>query len=356
MKSIAASHRYTDGAAAPPVWVRPDPALAAAGIEGEFVVARVRLLAMALLMIAPTWNIIHHPEDPMHVTGFSVTLAASIAALAIWLTLRRGPLAALDRLRVERVRRLHGEHRAGQLPHRQLADGGAQLEGHLRDVFPGDRRHQPALRCAHLPRWRGCWPWASMVGSGPTPRHAIRPRTIRAYVSRVGALLPRRPLHPAHSARHRHHPGRDDRPPGPAAAVPRLARPAHGAVQSRPLRPGARRGDGSAARDGSRCRWPSSTSITSSRSTTLRPCPGRPRAVPGGRSAEPRHAAHRHGGPLRRRGVRHPDAGDVAGGGTGPDGGAAARDGGHRRSTSATVGSSGWISAPASRERPPMLR
>jgi diguanylate cyclase (GGDEF)-like protein len=90
MRSIAVSHRYTDGAAAPPVWARPDPALAAAGIEGEFVVARVRLLAMALLLLAPTWNLIHHPEDPIHVTGFSVTLAASIAALAIWLTLRRG--------------------------------------------------------------------------------------------------------------------------------------------------------------------------------------------------------------------------------------------------------------------------
>jgi len=90
MQTMAASNRYTDGAATPPVWVRPDPALAAAGIEGEFVVARVRLFAMALLMLAPTWNLIHHPEDPIHVTGFSVTLAASIAALAIWLTLRRG--------------------------------------------------------------------------------------------------------------------------------------------------------------------------------------------------------------------------------------------------------------------------
>jgi len=90
MHATVASNRYTDGAATPPVWVRPDPALAAAGIEGEFVVARVRLLAMALLMLAPTWNLTHHPEDPIHVTGFSVTLAATIAALAIWLTLRRG--------------------------------------------------------------------------------------------------------------------------------------------------------------------------------------------------------------------------------------------------------------------------
>jgi two-component system cell cycle response regulator len=90
MQKVTASNRYTDGAATPPVWVRPDPALAAAGIEGEFVVARVRLLAMALLMLAPTWNLVHHPEDPVHVTGFFVTLAASIAAFAIWLTLRRG--------------------------------------------------------------------------------------------------------------------------------------------------------------------------------------------------------------------------------------------------------------------------
>lgn len=86
----AASDGYTDGAAAPPVWARPDPALAAAGIEGEYVVARVRLFAMALLLIAPTWNIIHDPGDPIHVTGFAVTVAASLAAVGIWLTLRRG--------------------------------------------------------------------------------------------------------------------------------------------------------------------------------------------------------------------------------------------------------------------------
>ena len=84
------STSYTAGAAAPPIWERPDPALAAAGIEGELVVARVRLLALALLMIAPTWNVVFEPREPTHVTGFVVTLAASIAALGIWLLLRRG--------------------------------------------------------------------------------------------------------------------------------------------------------------------------------------------------------------------------------------------------------------------------
>lgn len=81
---------YTQGAKPPPLWSRPDPALAAAGIEGEFVVARVRAFAMALLMIAPTWNVIDSPHDPVHVAGFAVTLFASIAAVAIWLMLRGG--------------------------------------------------------------------------------------------------------------------------------------------------------------------------------------------------------------------------------------------------------------------------
>ncbi|HET7424681.1 MAG TPA: GGDEF domain-containing protein [Gemmatimonadales bacterium] len=81
---------YTVGAAAPPLWGRPDPALAAAGIEGELVVARVRLVAMALLLIAPTWNITHYPDEPIHRTGFAVTLGAAVIALAIWVALRRG--------------------------------------------------------------------------------------------------------------------------------------------------------------------------------------------------------------------------------------------------------------------------
>jgi diguanylate cyclase (GGDEF)-like protein len=90
MTAPAAHNPYTAGAQPPPLWSRPDPALAAAGIEGELVVARVRVLAMALLMIAPTWNILHAPHDPIHVTGFSVTLVATIAAFAIWFALRRG--------------------------------------------------------------------------------------------------------------------------------------------------------------------------------------------------------------------------------------------------------------------------
>ncbi len=81
---------YIEEEQAPPIWGRPDPALAAAGVEGESVVARVRLVAMALLMISPTWSLIRRPHEAIHVTGFAVTLTASIIAALIWLSLRRG--------------------------------------------------------------------------------------------------------------------------------------------------------------------------------------------------------------------------------------------------------------------------
>jgi len=90
MTAPAISNSYSDGAAEPPIWSPPDPALAAAGIEGEFVVARVRLLAMALLLIAPTYNVIRDPAKPMFITGFAVTVVGGIAAVAIWSALRRG--------------------------------------------------------------------------------------------------------------------------------------------------------------------------------------------------------------------------------------------------------------------------
>ena len=88
---MAASDRYTGGAAELPLWARPDPALAAAGIEGEFVVARVRMIAMALLLMSPTWNVIHYPGERIHVTAFFVILAAAVVALTIRVTLRHEP-------------------------------------------------------------------------------------------------------------------------------------------------------------------------------------------------------------------------------------------------------------------------
>ncbi len=70
-------------------WQRPDPALAAAGVEGEWLVARVRLFAVTLLLITPTYKLIQYPQIPVFVWGFWVTFGAALAALGIWLALRR---------------------------------------------------------------------------------------------------------------------------------------------------------------------------------------------------------------------------------------------------------------------------
>ncbi len=75
---------------APALWTQPDPALAAAGVEGEFVVARVRVVAMGLLLLAPTWSLINNPRLQMNVTGFLVTLAAAVVSVGIWWVLRSG--------------------------------------------------------------------------------------------------------------------------------------------------------------------------------------------------------------------------------------------------------------------------
>ena len=75
---------------APTLWARPDPALAAAGMEGEFVVARVRVVAMALLLLAPTWSLIHDPHQPVYVAGFLITVVAALVSVGIWWLLRKG--------------------------------------------------------------------------------------------------------------------------------------------------------------------------------------------------------------------------------------------------------------------------
>ena len=85
------SSAITKGAPQTPVWSAPDPALAAAGIEGEYVVARVRLVAMSLLLISPTFSLVSSGGDnPMHVVGFVVTVISALASYAIWAMLRRG--------------------------------------------------------------------------------------------------------------------------------------------------------------------------------------------------------------------------------------------------------------------------
>jgi two-component system cell cycle response regulator len=70
-------------------WYRPDPGLAIAGIEGEWLVARVRLIVMTLLLISPTYKLIQRPDVPVFFWGMVVTGVGTLVALAIWWILKR---------------------------------------------------------------------------------------------------------------------------------------------------------------------------------------------------------------------------------------------------------------------------
>jgi two-component system cell cycle response regulator len=72
------------------IWSAPDPALAAAGVEGESLVARARLAIVGLVLITPTVKMFQAPDYPVYRWGFMVTLLAAIAALLIWRALRQG--------------------------------------------------------------------------------------------------------------------------------------------------------------------------------------------------------------------------------------------------------------------------
>ena len=49
----------------------------------------MRLFAVTLLLITPTYKLIQYPQIPVFVWGFWVTFGAALAALGIWLALRR---------------------------------------------------------------------------------------------------------------------------------------------------------------------------------------------------------------------------------------------------------------------------
>ena len=71
------------------LWRRPDAVLADAGRQSELVVARVRIVVTLLLLLVPLANLVVAPAFPDHRIGFGVTVAALLAALAVYVAVRR---------------------------------------------------------------------------------------------------------------------------------------------------------------------------------------------------------------------------------------------------------------------------
>lgn len=71
-------------------WQKPDPVFAEAGSEGEWAIARLRLLIVGLLLITPLYRYLRDPSSGEFLWGLLVTVASGILALAFYLYLRRG--------------------------------------------------------------------------------------------------------------------------------------------------------------------------------------------------------------------------------------------------------------------------
>jgi hypothetical protein len=77
------------------IWHAPEPVMLAAGADGERLVARVRAIIIALLLVTPTYKFIVSPEYSVYFWGFWVTVfgaveAAFVLAVLRWFEYRRG--------------------------------------------------------------------------------------------------------------------------------------------------------------------------------------------------------------------------------------------------------------------------
>ena len=71
-------------------WKEPDALLAEAGAEGEWIAAKIRIIVVALLLITPFYRYIEYPWVGEYLTGLLVTIAGWIAAVIIFVYLKRG--------------------------------------------------------------------------------------------------------------------------------------------------------------------------------------------------------------------------------------------------------------------------
>ena len=74
-------------------WRKPDTLLLEAGSEGEWLAARIRIIVVALLLLTPFYRYIQFPWVGEYLTGLLVTITGWIAAVLIYIYLRRGNYA-----------------------------------------------------------------------------------------------------------------------------------------------------------------------------------------------------------------------------------------------------------------------
>src|SRR5579864_630336 len=72
------------------LWSRPDPVLAAAGVSGELLVAKIRLWLASILLLIPVLDSLFFPVEPKEkIVGLSLTAGTFLVSIIVYLLISR---------------------------------------------------------------------------------------------------------------------------------------------------------------------------------------------------------------------------------------------------------------------------
>src|SRR5580704_7376210 len=72
------------------LWSRPDPVLAEAGVAGELLVAKIRLILATVLLLIPVLDSLFFPVEPKEaIVGLSLAAATFLGSIIIYLLISR---------------------------------------------------------------------------------------------------------------------------------------------------------------------------------------------------------------------------------------------------------------------------
>lgn len=90
MKLLPVSMRYGGRGSSEPFWSRPDPVLAQAGVAGELLVAKIRIVLATVLVLIPVIDLVFFPVDSHeNLVGFALTSIILLVSVIVYRLISR---------------------------------------------------------------------------------------------------------------------------------------------------------------------------------------------------------------------------------------------------------------------------
>ena len=127
------------------LWSRPDPVLAEAGVAGELLVAKIRLILATVLLLIPVLDSLFFPVEPKEaIVGLSLAAGTFLGSIIIYLLISReyNPSwlsFASSSFDVTLISAACHISRSQRTAHSREQQSG------VRGIFPRDRQHQLAV-------------------------------------------------------------------------------------------------------------------------------------------------------------------------------------------------------------------